>query len=145
MYITLPPSQRTELWVADIDGSNKVRLATGESLSTGTWAPDNFFLSFWEARTGTGDQAYIVGADGRGLDQLPRTGDNVFNLVWSPDQKSVFVSGAEKGGTTPTVWKWSVEKTGIYVVSISERRCTLLLPGVGTGGVASARDGKSFL
>ena len=177
MYITLPASQRTELWVSDIDGSNKVRLATGESLNTGTWAPDNFFLSFWEARTGSGDKAYIVGADGSGLHQLPRTGDNVFNLVWSPDQKSVFVSGAEKGGATPTVWKWTVdssnpekflenccrlwdadpggqyllgsvlsgEKTGIYVVSIPERKCALLLAGVGTGGVASARDGKSFL
>ena len=38
----------------------------------------------------------------------------------------------------------SGEKTGIYEVSISDRKCTLLVPGV-TSGVTSARDGKSFL
>jgi serine/threonine protein kinase len=177
MYITLPAPQRTELWVSDIEGGSKAKLATGESLSTGTWAPDNFHLSFWEARTGTMDKAYLVGADGSGLRQLPRTADSVFNMVWSPDQKSVYVSGAEEGGTLPTIWKWTVDgsnpekllenccrlwdaepggqyllgsvlsgdKTGIYEVSISERKCILLLPGAGTGGVASARDGKSFL
>jgi hypothetical protein len=39
----------------------------------------------------------------------------------------------------------SGEKTGIYEVSISDRKCTLLLPGALTSGVTSARDGKSFL
>jgi Tol biopolymer transport system component len=34
MYITLPAPQRTELWVADTDGGNMRRLATGESLNT---------------------------------------------------------------------------------------------------------------
>ena len=39
----------------------------------------------------------------------------------------------------------SGEKNGIYEVSISERKCTLLVPGAVTGGVTYARDGKSFL
>jgi Tol biopolymer transport system component len=30
MYIRLPAPQRNELWVADIDGGNKLKLATGE-------------------------------------------------------------------------------------------------------------------
>jgi len=87
------------------------------------------------------------------------------------------VSGAEKGGTIVTIWKWRVEgsnpekflancgtlwdadpggqyllgavesgeKTGIYEVSISDRKCTLLLGGGVTSGVTFARDGKSFL
>jgi hypothetical protein len=98
-------------------------------------------------------------------------------LVWSSDQKSVYVSGDEKGGTIPIVWKWSVEgsnlekfldncctlgdavpggqyllggvwfgeKTGIHELSISDRKYTLLVPGVTSGVVTSARDGKSFL
>lgn len=37
------------------------------------------------------------------------------------------------------------EKTGIYEMSISDRKCLLLLPGVITHGVTFARDGKSFL
>ena len=97
MYIMLPAPQRTELWVSGIDGGNKVKLATGDSLNTGTWAPDNFHLSFVESGDRARDKAYIVGADGSGLRQLPGTGDIVLNLVWSPDQKSVYVSGQEKG------------------------------------------------
>ena len=176
MYITLPGPQTAELWVSGIDGGNKLKLATGESLNTGTWAPDNFHLSFWEQVSGANDKGYIVGADGSGLRQLPRTGDYVHALVWSSDQKSVYVSADEKVGTIPTVWKWSVEgsnppekildnccnlwdalpggqyllgvwageKTGIYEVSISDRKCTFLVPGV-MSVVTSARDGKSFL
>jgi hypothetical protein len=37
------------------------------------------------------------------------------------------------------------EKIGIYEVSISERKCIPLLPGVETWMVTFARDGKSFL
>ena len=176
MYITHPGPQTAELWVSGIDGGNKLKLATGESLNPGTWASDNFHLSFWEQVSGENDKGYIVGADGSGLRQLPRTGDNVHALVWSSDQKFVYVSGDEKGGTIPIVWKWSVEgsnpekfldncctasdavpggqyllgavlsgeKTGIYEVFISDRKCTLLVPGV-TSVVTSARDGKSFL
>jgi hypothetical protein len=39
----------------------------------------------------------------------------------------------------------SGEKSGIYEVSISDRKCISLLPGVVTFNVTFARDGKSFL
>jgi serine/threonine protein kinase len=174
MYITLPAPKRNELWVSDIDGGNKVKIATGESLATGTWASDNFQLSFEEPGA---DAAYIVGADGSGLRQLPRTLDSVSSSVWNPDHKTIYVTGREKGSPIPTVWKedadgsnpekvvdncgyasdvdpgghyllgtvGSGEKTGIYEVSISDRKCIPLLPGVVTWSVTFARDGKSFL
>jgi Tol biopolymer transport system component len=116
MYITLPAPQISELWVADIDGANKKKLASGESLNTGTWARDNFHLSFWEQGAGIDDKGYIVGADGSGLLQLPRTGNTVLNLVWSPDQKSVYVNGAQKGETIPNIWKWSVDSSNLEKV-----------------------------
>ncbi|MGA8234052.1 MAG: hypothetical protein WB795_21425 [Candidatus Acidiferrales bacterium] len=164
MYITQPASQRNQLWVTDIDGGNRVKLATGEDLGTGTWAPDNFHLSFEEAGANAAPKAYIVGADGSGLRQLPRTENVVWSSVWSPDQRSIYVAGVEKEiwGSMPTVWKWSMdssnpekfvdnccvvtdidpagqyllgvvlfgEKTGIYEVSISDRKCIPLLPAV---------------
>jgi dipeptidyl aminopeptidase/acylaminoacyl peptidase len=176
-YITLPAPQRSELWVSDIDGGNKMKLATGEDLSTGNWAPDNFHLLFVEAGASAGAKTYIVGADGSGLRQLPPMGGTPFTAVWSPDQKSVYVSSWEKAGLIPNVWKWTVdgsnpekfvdncglvldadpggqyllgtilfgEKTGIYEVSISDRKCIPLVPGLATFGVTFTRDGKSFL
>ena len=176
MYITLPAPQRRELWVSDIDGGNKLKLATGEFLATGTWAPDNFHLSFEESEARAGAKAYVVGADGSGLRQLPPMGGAPNNSVWSTDQKSVYVSVDEKMGSTRTVWKWNVdgsnlekfvdncgvvtdidpggqyllsvvqkgENTGIYEVSISDRKCISLLPGAVTFTAFFDRDGKSF-
>ena len=40
---------------------------------------------------------------------------------------------------------WLGKKIGIYEVSISEKKCVPLLPGVVTGNATFARDGKSFL
>jgi serine/threonine protein kinase/Tol biopolymer transport system component len=177
MYITLPARDRSELWVSDIDGGNKAKLATGEILGTGTWAQDNFHLSFDDSGAGTADKAYIVGADGSGLRQLVETENSVWNVVWSPDQKSIYVAGPAKGSQILTVWKVNVdgsnsekfvdnccvvddadpsgqyllgvvlngEKAGIYELSISDRKCISLLPGVVTFNAFFARDGKSFL
>ena len=176
MYITFPVPKRNELWVSGVDGGNKVKLATGERLRTGTWAQDNFHLSFFEQGADAGPKAYVVGADGSGLRQLPRTGDIFWGLVWSPDQTFLYVSGGEKRGSMQMVWRWSIdssqpekfvdncgeitdadstgqyllgrissgEKTGTYEVSIDERKCISLLPGVASIATFS-RDGKSFL
>jgi hypothetical protein len=174
MYITLPAPHMNELWVANADGGNKLKLVSGESLSTGTWAPDDLHLSFWEQRPGMADKGYIVGADGSGLLQLPRVGDTIFNLVWSPDQKFLYLSTLQKESQTPTVWKWSVDSSNlekvvedcrlvldvdpggqyllgfddenikIFEVSISERKCISLLRVRGNFNPTFARDGKSF-
>jgi hypothetical protein len=171
MYIMFPAPQRSELWVSDIDGGNKKRIATGQDLATGAWAPDNLQLSFVDA-----SKVYIASADGGSLRQAPPIGIRPLGAVWSSDQKSVYVTSVEKSGLMPNMWKWNTnnsstekfldsfgvtdadpggeyllgailfgETTGIYEVSIPTRKCTPLLPGVGTFDVTFARDGKSFL
>ena len=52
MYTTYPTSEKVELWTSDIDGGNKVKIATRETQEGGlvytlNWAPDNFHLSFF--------------------------------------------------------------------------------------------------
>ncbi len=178
MYITFPTSERSELWVSDVDGGNKVKLATGKFLNTGTWAADNFHVSFYESGGGAEAKDFIVGADGRGLRQFPSMGGPSLSLVWSRDQKSIYVTSVkgQGSGSLLTVWKWTMdssipekfvdgcavsdidpsgqyligvvqfgEKTGIYEVSISDRKCMPLLPGAKTEAAIFARDGKSFL
>ncbi|MFZ3330997.1 MAG: hypothetical protein WA197_10235, partial [Candidatus Acidiferrales bacterium] len=108
MYITFPAPNRNELWVSDIDGGNKVRIATGEVLGTGTWASDNFHLSYEDVGADARDKVYIVGADGSGLRQLPPMAETPDTAVWSPDQKSIYVSGLSKAGSVATVWRWAV-------------------------------------
>ena len=108
MYITAPSKDRAELWVSNIDGTNKVRLATGTSLATGTWAADNFHLAFLSQEPGKGDKVYVAGADGSGLRTLNWTGGTVQNVLWSADQKSVFINevGHAKGAS---IWKESAD------------------------------------
>jgi len=102
------PTAGSELWTSDIDSGNKVKIATGEArqenLLTLNWAPDNFHLFFSQ-----GSKLYIVGADGSGLHQLPSmAGMTISNAVWSPDQKSVYVSAVENAAEySNTIWKWS--------------------------------------
>jgi serine/threonine protein kinase len=177
MYLTLPSPQKSELWVAGIDGGKKTKLANGEFLSTGNWAPDNSRLTFAEKGASAGALAFIIGADGSGLRQFPPMKGTHVSSVWTPDGKSIYVSIQEKAEPTQNIWKWDMdesksekfvdncclvsdvdpsgqyllgsvlrgEKIGVYEVSISERKCIPLLPGVVTFTITFARDGKSFL
>jgi Tol biopolymer transport system component len=171
MYITIAGPQKTQLWASDIDGGNKVRIASGEELHTGVWAPDNFHLSFFEFGASVEHNAYIAEADANGLHQIPSMGGSPFVPVWSPDMKTVYVSVLENVGWTFSIWKWSVdgsnteklvdkcgyvsdvdaggqyllgvevvgETTGIYEVSVSDRKCISLLPGKATYASGSSR------
>ena len=177
MYITLVAKDRNELWVSNIDGTNRLKLATGKSLWTGDWSADGSRLTFCETEANSSAKNYIVAVDGSGLHQLPPLGNGPMNSVWSPDQKYLYVSGTEGVSSTATVWKVNVnglqvekfvdncgaatdidpgyllagvfegEKLGIYEISLSDKKCTLLLPvtaSFGFGGLF-ARDGKFFL
>ena len=113
MYIKIPAWRRTELWVSDIDGKNKLKIATGESVETGTWASDNTRLSYLELGGSLEAKAYIVRADGSGLRQVPGTGHTLIpKPVWGPDQKSVYLSSLEKTEALPKIWKWSLNSLG---------------------------------
>jgi serine/threonine protein kinase len=109
MYITIPAKDRMELWVADIDGSNKTKLSSAASLATGTWAQDNLHLNFTVEEAGKTSKAYIVSADGSGLHALTWTGGTIQGVLWSDDQKSVYINSSEKGVAGGSIWKESAE------------------------------------
>ena len=177
MYITVPDQERGEVWVSNVDGSQKLKVATttSGSLGTGTWAPDNLHLTLMEEEaSGKPDKPYIVAADSGRPHELTGVGVVIQNILWSADQKSVYLNGLS--GTGRIIWKENVdgsnlekfvedcgevfdvspdgqyllnliaagESTGIYEVSIADRKCTLLSPGVATFGIRFAPDGKSF-
>ena len=109
MYITIPAKDRMELWVADIDGSNKMKLSTAASLATGSWAQDNFHLVFIVEEAGKTGRVYIVGADGSGLHALTWNGGTIQGVIWGDDQKSVYISAFDKGVAGGSIWTEAVE------------------------------------
>jgi Tol biopolymer transport system component len=109
MYITIPARDRSDLWVSDLDGGNKVKLATGENLATGTWAADHFHLTFVSEETGKPNKLYIAGADGSGLRTLTWTGGAIQAALWSPDQKLLYINTFEKNPPRESIWTESTE------------------------------------
>jgi len=112
MYVTQPARDRNEVWTANIDSSNPVRIATGESLATTTWAPDSFHLAFVVSQHGAIDKPYTVGADGSDLHLIPWSGGTVFTVLWSRDQKTLYLTGFEKDSSVPTIWKANPDGSG---------------------------------
>jgi serine/threonine protein kinase len=136
MYITLPEKGRSELWVSDIDGSNKTKLASAPDLSTGGWFADGSKLGFTE-NDSAADQAhaYVVGADGSGLRQIPVPARLAVMVLWAVDGNSVYVSGSPKSSpSTFVTWKASLQGGPTEV----------LVEGCGMGSDISP-DGKYLL
>jgi hypothetical protein len=178
MYITILSRDRNELWVADIDGGNRTKLAQGVALATATWALDDTQLSFFAEEPGKPTKFYTVKPDGSGMKtySVPET-LTMQSVLWSADQKTFFVNAAERGARQVAIWKESVdagnlekmtedcgfafdvtpdgkylltwygapEKRGIYAVSISDRACAIVAPGVKTFGINAEKDAKGFL
>ena len=109
MYITIPSQDRSELWVSNIDGSNKVKIATGTAIATGYWAGDNSHLAFVEEKAGSPDKPYVVGADGSGLHELQWSGGSIQAVLWSEDQKSVFINSVDVAAKATSVWRESAD------------------------------------
>ena len=172
MYLTMPEPQTTELWVADADGSNRTKLASSTSLATGDWSPDDSQLDYvgvgdvdrhyivnWDgshlrelprslshidSSTWSRDakELYISGfenssealttwkvkSDGSGAEPFHEgcgfVGDE------SPDGKYLLFT-AFRG-----------ENLGIFELGISDKKCTVLVPGVTGFFPRFSNDGK---
>jgi serine/threonine protein kinase len=133
-YLTLPESGRVELWVSDVDGSNRVKLAASEDLSTGDWSADGSQFAFEEDLHGVG-KVYAIGVDGSNLRQIQLSGPTMQNAVWGADGKSLYFSGFQTDPTKTTTWKSSADGTNVEK----------LVEGCGTLLVDSSLDGQYLL
>ena len=169
-YITTPSNDRSEVWTANIDGSNKMKITTAKSIATGDWAPDNFHLYFMQEEP---NRIFIAGADGSGVHEIPWNGGVTQNVVPSPDQKYIYVNSYDQGASRATIWRanadgsnlelltnecghmWEAVPGGQYLLtfmgpgrgigefSLADKKCIALLPGVVSFGITLASDGKS--
>ena len=107
MYITIPARDRNELWVADIDGNNKVRLAPSGSLATSSWAADNFHLAFTSEENGKPIQIHLAGVDGSGQQTLNWKDGSVQNVLWSADREFLYINTFDINLRRGVIWKES--------------------------------------
>jgi len=174
-YIKYIGPGQNELWVSNLDGSSKIKLAASGSLGVSDWMPDGSKVSFFD-NTGQEAKGFIVGADGRGLHEVDKIENLAGWATWSADGKAMYLS-SDSARHGPSVWKADADgsnphlfaqdcsyamdasldgnyliglipkgdKVGIYEISIKSRKCIPLIPGVTTFAVWFARDGKSII
>ena len=175
MYLKYAGSNQDEVWVSDLDGSNKVRLAASGSFDTGQWTRDNSKVAFF-AHSDKGAKAFVVAADGRDLHEIEKIEGLVGFMNWSVDGRAMYLTtfSTEHGlsiwrahgdGSNPQPLVFDCansidasqdgnyllgfnprgDTVGIYEISVPDKKCIPLLPGVVTYGLWFAPDFKSFV
>jgi serine/threonine protein kinase len=175
MYITSPEASHSEVWVSDIDGKNKVKVASSERLATGTWSHDSTKINYVDDANKS-SRIYTAAADGSGVHEVPWDGKYVATSIWSSDDKALYL-GAFQPPSKMSTWKVNVDgsasravstgcafpadvsadgkymvafvvrgdRVGIYQISLADGKCDALVPSTVTFGVVLAPDQKSFL
>ena len=175
MYLVSPEPSHVELWVSDIDGKNKVKVASSEHLATGIWSQDSRQINFVDDAS-KHSRAYIAGGDGSGVREIPWNGTYIATSIWSIDDKALYL-GVIDPATGISTWKVNIDGSdarkiasscgfvsdlspdgkylvgfvprgdgaGIYQLSLADNKCDALIPGVFTFGTLYAPDGKSIL
>jgi serine/threonine protein kinase len=108
-YITLSGNaQQGDLWVSDIDGSNRVKIATGTSLVTTAFTSDSSRLMYGDRENGV-QKFYTVKLDGTGLRQVGWSGANAGYGTASPDPNFLYLGGQESDLAKLSIWKIPVD------------------------------------
>ncbi len=103
-YITTPELTKGELWVSDLNGNHRLKLASGgQGLETLGWSTDNSKFLYAD-KEGPDFKLYVIGADGTHARQLPWNGSFVGFSIWEPGDQSIIVSGLDKENKV-TVWR----------------------------------------
>jgi serine/threonine protein kinase/sugar lactone lactonase YvrE len=133
-YVVLSGNaQEGDLWISDIDGSNRVKLASGTELVTAAFNSDGSRFMYGLKENGA-QKFYVVHSDGSGLRQLPWSGIAGGYGSASADPNFLYLGGWEKDFSKVITWK--VATDGSSVEKIEE--------GCGAGWDASA-DGRYLL
>jgi Tol biopolymer transport system component len=133
-YVTYPDG---ELWRSKVDGSQKLKLASGLRALLADWSPDGKRISF-VARQPTA-ALHIISADGGTPESLPMGDSPTLAHSWSPDGNTM-VLGEWMGTKAPVLRLLDLKTRQLSVVPGSEG---LIYPIWSPDGryIAAAADG----
>jgi serine/threonine protein kinase len=131
IYIKLLGPNKMELWVANIDGTNPLKLASSGRLTTLGWSPDGSQLAFSDNTTEAG-KMFLINFDGSGLREVQGAQGFVGWAAWSADGKTLYISTST--GANDAVWR--ADADGTRVQKLLDECCQV---------VEASRDGKRLL
>ena len=176
MYAVAPEPDKSELWIADIDGNNRTKLATSREIGVGDFSPDGSQVIYSRMQHDAG-QNFTVNVDGSNLRQLPPAVLNTQSGAWSNSGHDIYLSGYGKSVDSLQTWIVHLDNPaaelfaqncgyamdssqdgkyiltsmmygknlGIFELSLADKKCIPLVPGVTTFIPRFGRDGKSVL
>ena len=134
LFFSEEEGKATKFYMAKPDGSEMKTYTAPETLAMVSvlWSSDQKTLFASGAERGSKTLSIWRGsAEGGTLERFVE------------DCGIAFDAGAD--GKYLLTWVGIPEKRGIYAVSVEEKTCTMVVPGVTTFGVNGEKDGKSFL
>jgi Tol biopolymer transport system component len=103
-YILVPELNKSELWISDLDGGNRVKLvSSGPNLETLAWSNDGSKFLYADSYNSQ-LRLLIVNTDGTHPQQLPWSGDFVGFATWEPGDRSLILGGADRGTRKSKNW-----------------------------------------
>jgi WD40-like Beta Propeller Repeat len=175
MFLKILGQSKMELWVSDIDGANPLKLASSGRLSTLGWSPDGSQLAFADNTTGTGKvflvgadgrglhaiegtegfAGFTVWSPDRKTIYISSSVSDEKSVIWTTDPEGSrtqrFLEDccaaveASSDGNHLLGLRLHGEKTGIYQISLKEKKFIPLVLGVAPFGAHYSPDGKSVL
>lgn len=132
-YVTLNGNQDQEMWIANLDGSNRTKIAAAPTLLTLAFSRDNSKFAFSSVE-GSSTKVFVVNADGSGMHQIDWNGSFIGQAVWSLDGKQLYFAGNAGSPQEVTTWRTDMAtfKSEVFV-----QNCGF------TGDISS--DGKYLL
>jgi serine/threonine protein kinase/Tol biopolymer transport system component len=165
--------EEDEWWVSDMDGKNRVKLGASKGSNTGDWSKDSAFMVFFHDKNGyivsaTGRKLNRLKSTGAPIGNIVWSRDG--NFLYITSRRGLFgawrkIWKASRDGSTIEEFidkgclvtdtthdgKYLIggispgDQTGIYEISIPDKKMIQLLPDVSTFLVRVSSDGNSLL
>jgi serine/threonine protein kinase len=104
-YVTLSGNaQQGDIWLSDIDGNNRIKIASGTEMVTGAFSSDNSRFMFADMENGA-QKVYVIKTDGSGLRQTSWHGAYGGYSAPSIDPNVFYYGGQESDLAKFSIWK----------------------------------------
>lgn len=131
-----------DLWIIDVDSSDKRQLTKGIDAVQPDWSPHGQRIAYWGVQDSTGGQRDVWTVGVEAGDIVPVTLDSPvdWNPVWGPDGRHLYFN-SDRGGSF-NVWRIAIdERTG----AVSGKPEPVSLPAEFVGTFDVGKDGKQVV